>query len=144
MRTPLLSPIERRQWAGIAAGAVVVVVAWVISYVAAASNNYSGFYLVPGSVFAGGVIAGALSPRGWRSGSVSGLLSWTFGVGVFQLYILAQVPLVAAAGGHFEPGLMLMAVAMMAFVFLPVAILGGVLGGTLGQLARRRKARGNP
>ncbi len=143
MRTNLLSPAERRQWAGIGAGSVVVVVTWVISFVATASNNYSGIYLVPASAFAGGIIAGALSPRGWRSGSVSGILSWVFGVSVYELYTLARVPLTSAAGGQFAHDFALAAVAIMALIILPASILGGALGGILGQLARRRRAGGD-
>jgi phosphatidylglycerophosphate synthase len=100
---------------------------------------------VAGAV-AGGVIAGALSPRGWRSGSVSGILSWVFGVSVLVLYTLytfARVPPASAVGGHFELDFALAALAIMAFIILPASILGGALGGTLGQLARRRRARGN-
>ncbi len=142
MRMPLLSPAERRQWAGIAAGSVVLIVAWVISS-ALVSRNFSAAYLLPASAFAGGVIAGALSPRGWRSGSVSGILSWVFGVSVFALYSLTRLPLASAPGGQFARDFAMAAVMIMALIILPASILGGVLGGILGQLARRRRARGD-
>ncbi|MEN6517823.1 MAG: hypothetical protein ABFC38_06475 [Methanospirillum sp.] len=141
-----LSPTERRQWAGIGAGAVVVVVVWLIVWLisfAIAPKDLSGAILIPVSVFAGGVVAGILSPGGWRSGAVSGLLSCVFAVSVLELYILAQVPLAAAAGWHFEPDLTLTVFGIVGFIVLPVAILGGALGGSLGRLARARGARGD-
>lgn len=120
--------LERRQWAGIAVGAFCIVLGlWAGLLVE--RDVPSALLLV--STFAGGFVAGILSPGRARAGFGSGLLVGVFGLGAIALYFIWQASLTAAEGGsHFAAGLWPIAIAIMAFWVLPAVALGGALGGS--------------
>lgn len=117
--------LERRQWAGIAAGALCIVIGlW--AGVLIEHDVPSALLLV--STFAGGFIAGILSAGGGRAGFVSGLLAGVFGLCAIALYFIWQASI--ATGDAFPAGLWPIALAIMAFWVLPAVALGGALGGS--------------
>lgn len=130
-RTP-----ERRQWLGIAAGAVLVLLAFWAS-VLLRSELVSPLLLV--SAFAGGGVAALFSRGGARAGAGSGFLSGVFGSGVLALYLLVQSSQAAAGGSRFVAGLGLIALTVTGAQVLPAAVLGGALGGSF-----RRPAGASP
>ena len=119
---------ERRQWAGIAAGALCIVIGlWAGLLVE--QDVPSALLLV--STFAGGFIAGILSPGGARAGFGSALLVGVFGIGAIALYFIWQASIPATEDGdRFAAGLWPIAIAIMAFWVLPAVALGGALGGS--------------
>ena len=119
---------EQRQWLGIATGSLCIFVGlWAGLLVE--QNVPSALLLV--STFAGGFIAGILSPGGARAGFGSGLLVGVFGLGAVALYFIWQASITAAEGGsRFAAGLWPIAIAIMAFWVLPAVALGGTLGGS--------------
>jgi hypothetical protein len=117
--------LERRQWIGIAAGALCIVVGlWAGLLIE--QDVPSALLLV--STFAGGFVAGILSAGGARAGFVSGLLVGVFGLGAIALYFIWQAS--RATGDAFPTGLWPIALAIMAFWVLPAVALGGALGGS--------------
>lgn len=125
---------ERRQLAGIAAGALIIVVPLGLAPVAGSraglyldGNTLTVLFLVSG--LAGGFAAGIFSPGGARAGVGSGLLAGAFGIGVIALYFIWQAS-TRATGDGVPEGLWPIALAIMAFWVLPAAALGGALGGS--------------
>ncbi|MEN6517377.1 MAG: hypothetical protein ABFC38_04205 [Methanospirillum sp.] len=118
---------ERRQWTGIAAGAVLVVLAFWAS-VLLGSELVSPLLLV--SAFGAGVVAALFSRGGARAGAESGFLSGVFGSGVLPLYVLVQSSQAATGGSRFVAGLGLIALTVTGAQVLPAAVLGGPLGGS--------------
>ncbi len=85
--------LERRQWIGIAVGALCIAVALGLASVAGLwaglylnGNALTVLFLV--SAFAGGFAAGILSAGGARAGFGSGLLAGVFGLGAIALYFI--------------------------------------------------------
>ena len=131
---------ERRQLIGIAAGALVIIVAFGLSVVASRAGLYFGenaltmLFLVSG--LAGGFIAGVLSSGGARAGVGSALLAGVFGLGAVALYFIVQASTRPATGDGVPEGLWPIVLAMMAFWVLPALALGGVLGGCFRKSSR--------
>lgn len=132
---PARRPFERRQWAGITSGALIIAVPLVLEVVVAPrlgiwihGDTLNALFLVSG--LAGGIAAGVLSPGGTRAGAASGLLSGVFGLGAIALYFIAQASLSPATGDGVPEGLWPIAIALMAFWVLPAVALGGALGGS--------------
>ena len=87
--------LERRQWVGIAAGALCIIVGhW--AGILIEQDVPSALLLV--STFAGGFIAGILSPGGARAGVGSGLLVGVFGLGAIALYFIWQASMATGDG----------------------------------------------
>lgn len=135
---------ERRQVAGIVAGALIIAVPLGLATVVAPraglylnGNAYPVLFLV--SAFAGGFVAGILSPGGARAGFGSGLLSGVFGIGAVALYFIWQASTRAGTGDGVPEGLWPITLAIMAFWVLPTVALGGALGGSF-----RRPAGASP
>lgn len=135
---------ERRQLAGIAAGALIIAVPLGLAPVVASraglylnGNALTVLFLVSG--LAGGFAAGILSSGGARAGVGSGLLSGVFGIGAVALYFIWQASTRAATGDGVPEGLWPIALAIMAFWVLPAVALGGALGGSF-----RRPAGASP
>lgn len=117
--------LERRLWAGVAVGALCIVIgsrAWVLT----GQSDPAPLILV--FSFAGGFAAGILSAGGARAGVGSGLLAGVFGLGLMALYGIWQAS--RATGDGVPEGLWPIAIAIMAFWVLPAVALGGALGGS--------------
>ncbi|MEN6519445.1 MAG: hypothetical protein ABFC38_14935 [Methanospirillum sp.] len=128
---------ERRQLAGIAAGALIIAVSFGLWVVASRAGLYfdgnalTVLFLVSG--LAGGFAAGVLSSGGARAGVGSGLLAGVFGLGAVALYFILQASTRPATGDGVPEGLWPIALAIMAFWVLPAVALGGALGGSFGK-----------
>lgn len=127
---------EQRQWAGIAAGALLIAIPLVLEVIVAPrlgiwiqGDTLNALFLVSGLV--GGLAAGVLSPGGARAGAGSGLLSAVFGLGAIAMYFIAQASASPAAGDGVPEGLWPIAIMILGFWVLPSAVLGGALGGSL-------------
>jgi len=113
---------ELRQWVGIAGGALCIIAFWAAMML----EPGTPFFLLPVFGFAGGVVAGSLSCGGARAGVASSLLSGIFGLGVVAIFMIWQ----SLATGGFASGLWPIAIAIMGFMGLPTAALGGAIGGS--------------
>lgn len=140
---PARRPFERRQWAGITAGALIIAVPLVLEVVVAPrlgiwiqGDTMNALFLVSG--LAGGVAAGVLSPGGTRAGAASGWLSAVFGLGAIALYFIAQASMSPATGDGVPEGLWPIAIMILGVWVLPAAVLAGALGGSV------RPAGGSP
>ena len=94
------------------------------------SSRTSRSALLLVSTFAGGFIAGILSPGGARAGFGSGLLAGVFGLGAIALYFIWQASTPGDGRWVVPEGLWPIALAIMAFWVLPAVALGGALGGS--------------
>lgn len=139
---------ERRQLIGIAAGALIIVVAFGLSTVASRAGLYLNgnaltvLFLVSG--LAGGFAAGVLSAGGARAGSGSGLLAGVFGLGAVALYFIVQASTRTVTGDGVPEGLWPIALAIMAFWVLPAVAAGGALGGSFRKPAGAAQASPEP
>lgn len=138
MRPATTPPTGRRQWAGIGVGAVAIVAGFLASLLTFPRDPIPGLLA---ATFAGGVVAGALSNGGARSGAVSGFLSGVFGFGVLALWLFARIFLeelsrAATGGNDFGAGLALIVLPFMGAAILVITLAGGSLGGGLGRLLR--------
>lgn len=122
---------ERRQWTGIAVGALAILSFMVMWWFA--GNVVWRLTGLPDSAplvlifsFAGGVAAGFLSAGGVCAGILSGLLSGLFSLASFALLLIAQASMVAVHG--VPEVLWPIVIAYMAFWVLPAVALGGALG----------------
>lgn len=138
---PARRPFERRQWAGITSGALIITVPLVLEVVVAPrlgiwihGDTLNALFLVSG--LAGGVAAGVLSPGGARAGAASGLLSAVFGLGAIALYFIAQVSMFPATGDGVPEGLWPIAIMILGVRVLPAAVLAGALGGSFRKSER--------
>ena len=134
-------PFERRQWAGITSGALIIAVSLVLEVVVAPplgiwlhGDTLNALFLVSG--LAGGVAAGVLSPGGARAGAVSGLLSAVFGLGAIALYFIAQASISPATGDGVPEGLWPIAIMILGVWVLPAAVVAGALGGSFSRSER--------
>jgi hypothetical protein len=128
--------LERRQWAGIAVGALAILsfmvmwwfagnlmwqlIGWAIGWADPAP-------LVLIFSLAGGVAAGFLSAGGVRAGITSGLLSGLLSLAAFALLLILQASMATVHGA--SEAIWAIALAYMAFWVLPAAVVGGALGG---------------
>ena len=142
-RTPVHQPFEVRQWAGIAAGALLIAAPLAIEVVVLPRSGLwidggtlNGLFLLSG--LAGGITAGFLSPGGARAGAGSGLLAAVFGIGAIALYFVWQASMSPSTGDGVPEGLWPIAVLILGFFVLPAAVLAGALGGSF------RKPAGEP
>jgi hypothetical protein len=114
------------QWAGVAAGALVVVFAYLYLAVSQ-TRQLDPISLLPISAFSGGVVAGTLSRGGARAGAMLGFLAGVVGS--------AGLGLVLAAQSEAMLGTVTAAFAVVFALFgvlvLPAAVIGGAVGGSL-------------
>ncbi len=117
---------ERRQWAGIAAGALCILAGSRASALVAPDGLPAVFLI---AALAGGLAAGFLSTGGVRAGAGSALLSGVFALGGMAVYGIWQASF--STGDGVPEGLWPIAVALTALWVLPAVALGGALGGSL-------------
>lgn len=138
--------LERRQWAGIAVGALAIlsfmVMWWFAGNLVWRLIGWAIGWTDPAPLvlifsLAGGVAAGFLSAGGVRAGITSGLLSGLLSLAAFALLLILQASMATVHGA--SEAIWAIALAIMACWVLPAVALGGALGGSF-----RRPAGASP
>ena len=106
------------QWAGIIAGSIVIVGSVFLI------TSFESLPNLLAPQLAAGFLAGFLSRGGIRAGFVSSLIAATLGIGILAVWILWNY----SPDNAFAGGLAGFALAIVAIIAIPMAVIGGIIG----------------